>query len=82
MNKKQRKLIFKTLKDQFIRGEDLKKQGLLNEFKISATIQNLSLNEKGKLQYDVVMNVYVMPKTTPKFIDLNFTVLPTGCKFD
>ena len=82
MNKKQRKLIFKTLKAEFIKGENMKKQGLLNEFKVSATIQNLSLDENGKLQYDVIMNVDIVPKTAPKRIDLNFTVLPTGCEFN
>lgn len=59
-----RKLLNSTILENVSKDELLKKNDIIEEYKIDTSVENLKLNKNGSFEYDVVIHHKIMPKTS------------------
>jgi len=60
--------------DLTIKGEVLKSQDLIDDYKVRTDVKNISVASDGVLEYDVVIEQTIIPKKTSEYIKTNFKI--------
>lgn len=66
-----RKLLNSTILENISKDELLKKNNIIDEYKINTSIENLKLNKNGSFEYDIVIHHKITPKTSVEDV-INF----------
>lgn len=64
--------------DLTIKGEVLKSQDLINDYNVKTDIENISVDEDGVLEYDVVITQSINPKKSLENIIIDFKITPSS----
>lgn len=59
----------------------LKAESKIQSFNINCEEENLSVDADGNVNSELIVNVEFIPLITPKFIDMTFTITPSGATF-
>ena len=64
--------------DLTIKGEVLKSQDLINDYNVKTDIENISVDEDGVLEYDVVITQSINLKKSLENIIIDFKITPSS----
>lgn len=69
-----RKLLNSTILESISKCEILKKNNIIEEYKIDTSVENLKINKNGSFEYDIVVHHKILPKTSIEDVIINFQI--------